>query len=405
LTAEKEVFMKKSIKDVDVTGKRVLVRVDFNVPLKEGEVVDDSRIKAALPTIRHLLERDARVILCSHLGRPKGAPDEAFRMDPVARRLEELLDVKVTKTDDCIGAETAELVDKLEPGRVILLENTRFHAGEKENDPDFAARLAHSADIFVNDAFGSAHRAHASTVGVTGYIPKAVAGLLMERELEFLNRARENPPHPFVAILGGVKISDKIGVIDSLLLKADAILIGGAMANTFLKAHGWEVGSSKIDEESVPAAKRYIELAGSKIFLPADVVVAERLASDALTRTVALDEIPSGWAIVDIGPKTVDMFAWQCREAKLIVWNGPLGAFETEPFDRGSLAMARILADSPAETVVGGGDTMAMVEKAGVFDRLSHVSTGGGAFLSFLEGADLPGVSALSDKTLVEETA
>jgi phosphoglycerate kinase len=270
--------MKKSIRDVDVTGKKVLVRVDFNVPLKEGEVADDSRIKAALPTIRYLLERDARVILCSHLGRPKGKPDHAYRMDPVARRLQELLDVKVTKTDDCIGAETAEVVESLEPGRIVLLENTRFHAGEKENDEDFAARLSHGADIFVNDAFGSAHRAHASTVGVTLYTGEAVAGLLMERELEFLSRARENPPHPFIAILGGVKISDKIGVIESLLFKADYLLIGGAMGNTFLKAKGYELEASKIDEESVPTAMDYYSRTGSKIFLPTDVVVAERLA-------------------------------------------------------------------------------------------------------------------------------
>jgi phosphoglycerate kinase len=395
--------MKKSIRDVDVTEKKVLVRVDFNVPLKEGEVADDSRIKASLPTIRYLLERDARVILCSHLGRPKGRPDDAYRMNPVARRLQELLDVKVTKTDDCIGAETAEVVESLEPGRIVLLENTRFHAGEKENDEDFAARLSHGADIFVNDAFGSAHRAHASTVGVTLYTGEAVAGLLMERELESLSRARENPPHPFIAILGGVKISDKIGVIDSLLFKADSLLIGGAMGNTFLKAKGYEVEASKIDEESVPVAMDYYSRKGSKIFLPTDVVVAERLAPDAQTLTVSPDQVPSGWTIVDIGPKTVELFREHCRGAKMIVWNGPLGAFETEPFDRGSVEMARILAESSAETIVGGGDTMAMVEKAGVFDRLNHVSTGGGAFLSYLEGADLPGVSALADK--VEATA
>jgi phosphoglycerate kinase len=395
--------MKKSIRDVDVTGKKVLVRVDFNVPLKEGEVADDSRIKAALPTIRYLLERDARVILCSHLGRPKGKPDHAYRMDPVARRLQELLDVKVTKTDDCIGAETAEVIERLEPGRIVLLENTRFHAGEKENDEDFAARLSHGADIFVNDAFGSAHRAHASTVGVTLYTGEAVAGLLMERELEFLSRARENPPHPFIAILGGVKISDKIGVIESLLFKADYLLIGGAMGNTFLKAKGYELEASKIDEESVPTAMDYYSRTGSKIFLPTDVVVAERLAPDARTLTVSPDQVPSGWTIVDIGPKTVELFREYCHGAKMIVWNGPLGAFETEPFDRGSVEMARILAESTAETIVGGGDTMAMVEKAGVFDRLTHVSTGGGAFLSYLEGADLPGVSALTDR--VEATA
>jgi phosphoglycerate kinase len=396
--------MKKSLRDVEVTGKKVLVRVDFNVPLKDGEVADDSRIRAALPTIRYLLERDARVVLCSHLGRPKGKPEQAFRMDPVARRLEELLDVHVIKTDDCIGAQAAETVERLEPGRVVLLENTRFHAGEKENDPDFAARLAHSADLFVNDAFGTAHRAHASTVGVTRYIPEAVAGLLMERELDVLGRATESAPHPFVAILGGVKISDKIGVIESLLFKADLLLIGGAMANTFLKAKGYDVAASKVDEESLPVAKDYYSRLGSKIFLPTDVVVAERLASDSPTQTVSPDQVPSGWSIVDIGPKTVEVFEEKCRGAKLIVWNGPLGAFETEPFDRGSLAVARMLAASGAETVVGGGDSMAMVEKAGVADRLSHVSTGGGAFLTYLEGGDLPGVAALSDKAAAEAT-
>jgi phosphoglycerate kinase len=394
--------MKKSLRDVEVTGKKVLVRVDFNVPLKDGEVADDSRIKAALPTIRYLLERDARVVLCSHLGRPKGKPEQAFRMDPVARRLEDLLDVHVIKTDDCIGAQAAATVERLEPGRVVLLENTRFHAGEKENDPDFAARLAHSADLFVNDAFGTAHRAHASTVGVTRYIPEAVAGLLMERELEVLGRVSENAPHPFVAILGGVKISDKIGVIESLLFKADFLLIGGAMANTFLKAKGYDVAASKVDEESLPVAKDYYSRLGSKIFLPTDVVVAERLAPDSPAKTVSPDQVPPGWSIVDIGPKTVEVFEERCQGAKLIVWNGPLGAFETEPFDRGSLAVARMLAGSNAETVVGGGDSMAMVEKAGVADRLSHVSTGGGAFLTYLEGGDLPGVSALSDKAKAE---
>jgi phosphoglycerate kinase len=397
--------MKKSIRDVDVTGKKVLVRVDFNVPLKEGEVADDSRIKAALPTIRHLLERDARVILCSHLGRPKGRPEPAFRMDPVAQRLQELLDVKVVKTDDCIGPEIAETIENLEPGRVVLLENTRFHAGEKENDPDFAARLAHSADIYVNDAFGTAHRAHASTVGVTAYIKESVAGLLMERELEVLHRIRESPPHPFVAILGGVKISDKIGVIEALLFKADYLLIGGAMANTFLKAKGYDLGTSMIDEESLPKAKDYYTRLGSKIFLPTDLVVADRLAPDAQTRTVSLDQVPQGWAVVDIGPKTVDLFREHCRDAKMIVWNGPLGAFETKPFDRGSIEVAKLLAESSAETVVGGGDSMAMVERAGVAGRLTHVSTGGGAFLTYLEGGDLPGVSALKDKALSRETA
>jgi len=388
---------KKTVKDINVTGKRVLVRVDFNVPLAEGKVADDTRLRAALPTIQYLLDQGAKVILMSHLGRPKGKVVEELRMDPVAERLSELLGRPVRKLDDCVGDEVKAAVAEMRPGDVILLENTRFHPEERKNDPDFAKKLAELADVFVNDAFGTAHRAHASTVGVAQYLP-AVAGLLMEKELNFLGKALESPERPFVALLGGAKISDKIGVIENLLTRVDALLIGGGMANTFLKAQGYEVGQSLVEDESLGVAKELLERAGEKLALPVDAVVADRFAADAASKAVPVDEVPPDWRILDIGPRTVELFKEKLAEARTVVWNGPLGVFEFPKFAAGTEAIARFLADLEATTIIGGGDVVAAVRRAGVADRITHVSTGGGAALEFLEGKELPGVAALLDK-------
>ena len=388
---------KKTVKDINVTGKRVLVRVDFNVPLAEGKVADDTRLRAALPTIQYLLDQGAKVILMSHLGRPKGKVVEELRMDPVAERLSELLGRPVRKLDDCVGDAVKAAVAEMRPGDVILLENTRFHPEERKNDPDFAKKLAELADVFVNDAFGTAHRAHASTVGVAQYLP-AVAGLLMEKELNFLGKALESPERPFVALLGGAKISDKIGVIENLLTRVDALLIGGGMANTFLKAQGYEVGQSLVEDESLGVAKELLERAGEKLALPVDAVVADRFAADAASKAVPVDEVPPDWRILDIGPRTVELFKEKLAEARTVVWNGPLGVFEFPKFAAGTEAIARFLADLEATTIIGGGDVVAAVRRAGVADRITHVSTGGGAALEFLEGKELPGVAALLDK-------
>jgi len=388
---------KKTVKDINVTDKRVLVRVDFNVPLAEGKVADDTRLRAALPTIQYLLDQGAKVILMSHLGRPKGKVVEELRMDPVAERLSELLGRPVRKLDDCVGDAVKAAVAEMRPGDVILLENTRFHPEERKNDPDFAKKLAELADVFVNDAFGTAHRAHASTVGVAQYLP-AVAGLLMEKELNFLGKALESPERPFVALLGGAKISDKIGVIENLLTRVDALLIGGGMANTFLKAQGYEVGQSLVEDESLGVAKELLERAGEKLALPVDAVVADRFAADAASKAVPVDEVPPDWRILDIGPRTVELFKEKLAEARTVVWNGPLGVFEFPKFAAGTEAIARFLADLEATTIIGGGDVVAAVRRAGVADRITHVSTGGGAALEFLEGKELPGVAALLDK-------
>ena len=388
---------KKTVKDINVTGKRVLVRVDFNVPLAEGKVADDTRLRAALPTIQYLLDQGAKVILMSHLGRPKGKVVEELRMDPVAERLSELLGRPVRKLDDCVGDAVKAAVAEMRPGDVILLENTRFHPEERKNDPQFAKKLAELADVFVNDAFGTAHRAHASTVGVAQYLP-AVAGLLMEKELNFLGKALESPERPFVALLGGAKISDKIGVIENLLTRVDALLIGGGMANTFLKAQGYEVGQSLVEDESLGVAKELLERAGEKLALPVDAVVADRFAADAASKAVSVDEVPPDWRILDIGPRTVELFKEKLAEARTVVWNGPLGVFEFPKFAAGTEAIARFLADLEATTIIGGGDVVAAVRRAGVADRITHVSTGGGAALEFLEGKELPGVAALLGK-------
>jgi phosphoglycerate kinase len=389
-------MQKKTIRDVDVSGKRVLVRVDFNVPLENGAVADDTRIRAALPTLNYLLERKASLVLCSHLGRPKGKVVADLRMDPVAARLSELLGRPVRKLDDCVGPEVEQAVAAMKPGDVVLLENTRFHPEEKENDPEFAKKLAALGELYVNDAFGSAHRAHASTEGVAHHLP-AVAGLLMEKELEFLGRATGDPEHPYIAILGGAKVSDKIGVIDNLLKKCDRLLIGGGMANTFFKAMGYEVGDSLVEDEVIETAKELLEMAGPRLVLPVDVVIADSFDNDAATQVVAPNEVGAGWRILDIGPKTISTFRSALEGAKTVVWNGPLGVFEMENFARGTVAVAELLAGLDATTIVGGGDSAAAVRQAGLVDAMSHVSTGGGASLEFLEGKTLPGVAALMD--------
>jgi len=388
---------KKTVRDIDVKGKRVLVRVDFNVPLAGGEVADDTRIRAALPTIRYLLNQGAAVILVSHLGRPKGEVREDLRMDPVARRLSELLGQEVVKVDDCIGPEVEAAAARLNSGEVLLLENLRFHKEEGENDPTFAAKLAALAEVYVNDAFGAAHRAHASVSGVPAYLP-AVAGFLMEKELNFLGAALEKPEHPFVAILGGAKISDKIGVVENLLSKVDALLIGGGMANTFLKAQGYEVGESLVEEESLPLAREIVAKAGQRLVLPSDVVVADAFQAQARAKTLGVGEVPAGWRIMDIGPQTVELFGERLALAKTVVWNGPMGVFEFPRFAQGTVAIAQKLAQIEAMTIIGGGDTAAAVRQAGQADKMSHISTGGGASLEFLEGKTLPGVAALEDK-------
>ncbi len=388
---------KKTIRDVDVRGKRVLVRVDLNVPLKEGSVADDTRIRAVLPTLNYLLEQDAAVILCSHLGRPKGKTVPELRMDPVARRLAELLGRPVKKLDECVGPEVEAVVKAMQPGDVALLENTRFHPEERANDPEFARQLAALAEIYVNDAFGAAHRAHGSTEGVTHYLP-AVAGFLMEKELEFLGQAIESPDHPYVAILGGAKISDKIGVIENLLKQCDRLLIGGGMANTFFKAMGFEVGDSLIEDKAVETAESLLKQAGGTLVLPVDVVIADAFDNDARTRVVAPNEVTPGWRILDVGPKTVSTFESALGGAKMVVWNGPLGVFEMPNFAKGTFAVARLLANMGGTTIIGGGESAAAVRQAGLADRMSHVSTGGGASLEFLEGKTLPCVAALENR-------
>ncbi len=390
-------FDKKTIRDIDPKNKRVLVRVDFNVPLADGAVADDTRIRAALPTIRYLLEHDAAVILCSHLGRPKGKIVPELTLRPVAEHLSSLLDMPVEFVEDCVGPKAQAAVEKLEPGEVLLLENTRFNPEERANDDAFSAALASLADLYVDDAFGSAHRAHASTEGVAHHLP-AVAGFLMEKELEYLGKALENPAHPFVAILGGAKISDKITVVERLLEKADRLLIGGGMANTFLAAQGKSMGNSLVEEDSIETAKDLLARSADRLLLPVDLVVGDRFAEDAQSKTVSVDDVPAGWGAYDIGPKTVESFSQVINEARLVVWNGPMGVFEFEPFAKGTWAIAKAVADCEGTTIVGGGESTAAVRQAGLTDRISHVSTGGGASLEFLEGKELPGVVVLEDK-------
>jgi phosphoglycerate kinase len=387
---------KKTVRDVDVDGKRVLVRVDFNVPLEGDRILDDTRIRASRPTIEYLLQHRARVVLMSHLGRPKGV-DDKLRLAPCGAQLSALLGRPVQTTRDCIGDEVKEVVAGLQPGEILLLENLRFHKEEEQNDPTFAGQLAEHGELFVNDAFGTAHRAHASTEAVAHLLP-AVAGLLMEKELEYLGKAVSNPERPFVAILGGAKVSDKIGVIANLMQKADRVLIGGGMANTFAKAHGYEMGESLLENDKLDEARQLIAHSNGKLMFPTDGVVADRFDREARSQVVPIDQVPAGWRMLDIGPHTVDQFKSELRGARTIVWNGPLGVFEFPRFAEGTMAIARALADSQATTIIGGGESIAAVEQAGVANKMSHISTGGGASLEFLEGKTLPGVAALQDK-------
>ncbi|PEZ88994.1 phosphoglycerate kinase [Bacillus cereus] len=392
---------KKSIRDVDLKGKRVFCRVDFNVPMKEGKITDETRIRAALPTIQYLVEQGAKVILASHLGRPKGQAVEELRLTPVAARLGELLGKDVKKADEAFGPVAQEMVEAMNEGDVLVLENVRFYAGEEKNDAELAKEFAALADIFVNDAFGAAHRAHASTAGIADYLP-AVSGLLMEKELDVLGKALSNPERPFTAIIGGAKVKDKIGVIRHLLDKVDNLIIGGGLAYTFVKALGHEIGLSLCENDKIELAKEFMQLAkekGVNFYMPVDVVITEEFSETATTKIVGIDSIPSTWEGVDIGPKTREIYADVIKNSKLVVWNGPMGVFEMTPFAEGTKAVGQALADAEdTYSVIGGGDSAAAVEKFGMADKMSHISTGGGASLEFMEGKELPGVVCLNDK-------
>jgi phosphoglycerate kinase len=390
-------FNKKTVEDIDVQGKKVLVRVDFNVPIKDGQVGDDTRIRAALPTIEYLLDRGAAVILCSHLGRPKGGVQPEFSLRPVAEHLGQLIDKPVKFSEETIGPAAEKAAAELKPGDVLVLENTRFYPGETKNDPEMARQLSALADLYVNDAFGSAHRAHASTEGVAKYLP-AVAGYLLEKEIRYLGQAIANPARPFIAILGGAKISDKIGVIRNLLKKAEQVLIGGGMANTFFKAQGYPIGESLVEDEALETAKELLAEGGNRLRLPVDVVIADRFENDAERRIMSMGPVPDGWRILDVGPQTVDSFGRIIDEAGTIVWNGPMGVFEFPRFSEGTFGIARAIASSEATSIIGGGDSIAAVQEAGVAEKITHISTGGGASLEMLEGLVLPGLAALQDK-------
>jgi phosphoglycerate kinase len=390
-------FNKKTVRDMDFKGKRVLVRVDFNVPIKDSKVTDDTRIVAALPTLKYLLDQGASLVLCSHLGRPKGGPDPKYSLRPVAAYLSDLLGKPVAFADDCIGPVAQKAAQSLKAGDVLLLENTRFHPEEEKNDPEMARQLAALADTYVNDAFGSAHRAHASTEGVARFLP-AVAGFLMEKEIQYLGQAVLNPKRPFIAILGGAKIIDKIGVIRNLLTKADQVLIGGGMANTFFKAQGYPVGDSLVDEEALETARQLVAEGGTRLRLPVDVVIADRFDAEADRKVMPMGPIPDGWRILDIGPKTVAAYGKTVSAAGTVVWNGPMGVFEFPRFAEGTVGVAKAVAASGATSIIGGGDSVAAVNQAGVEDKITHISTGGGASLEMLEGLTLPGVAALQDK-------
>ena len=394
-------FNKKTIEDIDVSGKKVLVRCDFNVPLDENKnITDETRINAALPTIKYLLEHKAAVILCSHLGRPKGEFNMKYSLAPVAKRLSEKLGFEVKLAKDVIGPDAKKLAAEVKPGEAVLLENVRFHAEEEKNDPAFAKELASMAEIYVSDAFGTVHRAHASTAGVAEYLP-AVAGFLIGKELNFLGKAVTNPERPFVAILGGAKVKDKIGVITNLIEKVDTLLIGGGMAYTFMKATGGEIGNSLCDEERLGLALELLDKAkakGVKLLLPVDNVCGKEFNNDTEQMVCESGKIPEGWEGLDIGPKTVELFSKEIKAAKTVVWNGPMGVFEMPNFAKGTLAIATAMAESDATTIIGGGDSAAAVTQMGLAGKMSHISTGGGASLEFLEGKTLPGVAALNDK-------
>lgn len=392
---------KKSIKDIDVKGKRVFCRVDFNVPMENGNVTDDTRIRAALPTIQHLSEQGAKVILASHLGRPKGQVVEEMRLTPVAKRLSELLERNVAKSNEAYGDIAKSEIEKLNDGDILLLENVRFYPGEEKNDPELAKAFADLADVYVNDAFGAAHRAHASTEGIARHLP-AVSGFLMEKEMEVLGKALSNPERPFTAIIGGAKVKDKIGVIENLLDKVDNLIIGGGLAYTFVKAQGHEIGKSLLEEDKMDLANSFIKLAeekGVRFYMPVDVVVADDFSNSANTKEVAIDSIPADWEALDIGPKTREIYADVIKSSKLVIWNGPMGVFEIDKFANGTKRVAEALAEAGGTySIIGGGDSAAAVEKFNLADKMSHISTGGGASLEFMEGKQLPGVVALNDK-------
>ena len=389
--------MKKTISDLDVKDKTVLVRADFNVPLAAGEITDDTRIVMALPTIRTLMEREAKVLLCSHLGRPGGRVVEELRLTAVAQRLSEHLSVTVSRVDETVGEQVKNVVSGMSPKEVLLLENTRFQPGEKDNSEEFARQLAELADVFVNDAFAAAHRAHASTEKVAHYLP-AVAGLLMDREIKALEKVLHDPKNPVAAIFGGAKISGKIRVIERMLDTADMLMVGGGMANTFLKAKGVDIGDSRVETDQVHTARNILNKASDRVILPRDVVVAEAIEAGAVSQTVDVDDVPPGWHIVDVGPKTLKRFRNEAGRANMVVWNGPLGVYEMEPFSRGTIDLMKTVAELAADTVVGGGDLGAVVTRTGLADQLTHFSTGGGAFLDFLAEKELPGITALADK-------
>ncbi|MEA4836072.1 MAG: phosphoglycerate kinase [Anaeromusa sp.] len=391
---------KKSLKDIVVMGKKVFVRVDYNVPMKDGVITNDNRIRATLPTLEYLLAQNAALVLASHLGRPKGAPVPEFTLAPVAKRLSELLGKEVLFAPDCVGEEAAAMAKALKPGQILLLENLRYHKEEEKNDPEFSRQLASLAEVAVNDAFGVSHRAHASVEGITKYIP-TVAGFLLEKEILFLGQAVNNPVRPFVAIIGGAKVSDKIGVIENLLTKVDRLIIGGGMANTFLAAKGFATGKSLVEEDKLDLARELMvkaKNAGKELLLPVDVTIADRFAVDAANKVVAADAIEGDWMALDIGPVTSKAYAEALKDAKTVVWNGPMGVFEMDVFAKGTEAVAKAVAASGAKSIVGGGDSIAALEKLGLAREITHISTGGGASLEFLEGKVLPGVAALADK-------
>ncbi|KQL33330.1 phosphoglycerate kinase [Psychrobacillus sp. FJAT-21963] len=393
-------YEKQTMKDVSLQGKRVFCRVDFNVPMEDGKITDDTRIRAALPTINYLIEQGAKVILASHMGRPKGEVKEELRLTKVGEHLSKVLNKQVKKLDESIGSSVEQAVSQMNNGDVLLLENVRFHSGEEKNDAELAKAFASLADVYVNDAFGAAHRAHATTEGIAKLLP-AVSGLLMEKELDVLGKALSNPVRPFTAIIGGAKVKDKIGVIDHLLDKVDNILIGGGLSYTFSKAQGHDIGKSLVEEDKIELAQSFIEKAKEKgvaFYLPIDAVVADEFSKDANTKVVDIDQIPSDWMGLDIGPKTAALYSDVIKDSKLIIWNGPMGVFEMDAFAEGTKGVANAMADTTGYTIIGGGDSAAAVEKFEVADKMDHISTGGGASLEFMEGKDLPGVSALNDK-------
>lgn len=391
---------KKTVRDIELQGKKVFCRVDFNVPLHDSEITDDTRIVAALPTIKYVLEQGAKVILASHLGRPKGKVVEELRLNPIAERLSELLDIEVIKVDEVIGEAVETQINQMKNGDILLLENVRFHPGEEKNDKDLARKFAELADVYVNDAFGAAHRAHATTEGIASFIP-TVAGFLMQKEIETLSKALSNPQRPFTAIIGGAKVKDKIDVIENLLDKVDNLIIGGGLAYTFIKSQGNEIGMSLLEEDKIDLAKSYIEKSqtkGVRFLMPVDAVVASEFSEDADIKTVDITEIPTEWQALDIGPKTLELYQEVIKDSKLVIWNGPMGVFEMNKFAKGTNGVAKAMAETDATTIIGGGDSASAIEKAGLADKMTHISTGGGASLEFMEGKDLPGVNVLNDK-------